>query len=95
MIKYVPKEKGGEGSVKKTGELDIRGTLVRVVKINGEDYVSLTDMAKLKSEDAQQTISKAYESINLIGMTDADAIKCRKLASIHQQITNAIKQNVR
>ena len=44
-------------AVKKTGELDIRGTLVRVVKINGEDYVSLTDMAKLKSEDAQQTIS--------------------------------------
>lgn len=43
--------------MKKTGELDIRGTLVRVVKINGEDYVSLTDMAKLKSEDAQQTIS--------------------------------------
>lgn len=44
-------------AMKKTGELDIRGTLVRVVKINGEDYVSLTDMAKLKSEDAQQTIS--------------------------------------
>ena len=43
--------------MKKTGELVIRGTLVRVVKINGEDYVSLTDMAKLKSEDAQQTIS--------------------------------------
>ena len=43
--------------MKKTGELDIRGTLVRVVKINGEDYVSITDMAKLKSEDAQQTIS--------------------------------------
>ena len=36
------------GTVKKTGELDIRGTFVRVVKIDGEDYVSLTDMAKLK-----------------------------------------------
>ena len=43
--------------MKKTGELDIKGTVVRVVKINGEDFVCLTDMAKLKSEDAQQTIS--------------------------------------
>ena len=39
--------------VKKTSELDIKGTVVRVVKINGEDFVCLTDMAKLKSEDAQ------------------------------------------
>ena len=29
----------------------------RVVKIDGEDFVCLTDMAKLKSDDAQQTIS--------------------------------------
>ena len=43
--------------VKKTSELEIKGTVVRVVKINGEDFVCLTDMAKLKSEDAQQTIS--------------------------------------
>ena len=43
--------------MKKSGELDIRGTVVRVVKISGEDFVCLTDMAKLKSEDAQQTIS--------------------------------------
>ncbi len=43
--------------MKKTGELDIRGTVVRVVKINGEDFACLTDMAKLKSEDAQQTIT--------------------------------------
>jgi len=43
--------------MKKTGELDVRGTVVRVVKINGEDFVCLTDMAKLRSEDAQQTIS--------------------------------------
>ena len=43
--------------MKKTSELDVRGTLVRVMKIDGEDYVCLTDMAKLKSDDAQQTIS--------------------------------------
>ena len=33
--------------MKKTGELNIKGTVVRVVKINGEDFVCLTDMAKL------------------------------------------------
>ncbi|MDD3545597.1 MAG: KilA-N domain-containing protein, partial [Kiritimatiellae bacterium] len=27
------------------------------MKFEGEDYVCLTDMAKLKSDDAQQTIS--------------------------------------
>ena len=43
--------------MKKSNELDVRGTLVRVIKIGGDDYVCLTDMAKLKSEDAQQTIS--------------------------------------
>ena len=43
--------------MRKTGELDVRGTLVRVVKIGGEDFVCLTDMAKLKSDDPQQTIS--------------------------------------
>ena len=43
--------------VKKTSELNIKGTVVSVVKINGEDFVCLTDMAKLKSEDAQQTIT--------------------------------------
>ena len=43
--------------MKKSSELDIRGTVVRVVKMDGEDFVCLTDMAKLKSEDAQQTIS--------------------------------------
>ena len=43
--------------MKKTNKLDVRGTPVRVIKIGGEDYVCLTDMAKLKSEDAQQTIS--------------------------------------
>ena len=43
--------------MKKTNELDIKGTVVRVVKINGEDFVCLTDVAKLKSDDAQQTIT--------------------------------------
>lgn len=43
--------------MKKASELDIRGTVVRVVKIGGEDFVCLTDMAKLKSDDPQQTIS--------------------------------------
>ena len=43
--------------MKKSNELDVRGTLVRVIKIGGDDYVCLPDMAKLKSEDAQQTIS--------------------------------------
>ena len=43
--------------MKKTNELNVRGTNVRVVKIDGEDFVCLTDMAKSKSDDAQQTIS--------------------------------------
>lgn len=43
--------------MKKTSELDIKGTAVRVVTINGEDFICLTDMAKLKSKDAQQTIT--------------------------------------
>ncbi len=48
---------GGNDKVKKSSELDIRGTVVRVMKINGEDYVCLTDMAKLKSEDPSFTIN--------------------------------------
>ena len=43
--------------MKKTNELNVKGTAVRVVKIGGEDFVCLTDMAKSKSDDAQQTIS--------------------------------------
>ena len=43
--------------MKKTSELDVRGTLVRVMKIGGEDFVCLTDMAKLKSEDPSFTIN--------------------------------------
>lgn len=43
--------------MKKTTEIEVRGTPVRVEKIGGEDFVCLTDMAKLKSEDPQQTIS--------------------------------------
>jgi len=43
--------------MKKTGELNVKGTSVRVVKINGEDFVCLTDMAKTKSEDPSFTIN--------------------------------------
>ena len=43
--------------MKKANELNVKGMTVRVVKIDGEDFVCLTDMAKLKSDDAQQTIS--------------------------------------
>ena len=43
--------------MKKTSELGIKGTVVRVVKINGEDFVCLTDMAKLRSEDPSFTIN--------------------------------------
>ena len=43
--------------MKKASELNVKGTAVRVVKIGGEDFVCLTDMAKSKSDDAQQTIS--------------------------------------
>ena len=38
-------------------QLDVRGTLVRVVKINDLDFVCLTDMAKLKSEDPSFTLN--------------------------------------
>jgi len=34
--------------MKKTSELDIKGTVVRVVKIGDEDYICLTDMLKAK-----------------------------------------------
>lgn len=37
--------------MKKTGELDIRGTVVRVVKIGDDDYICLTDMLKAKDGD--------------------------------------------
>ena len=43
--------------MKSSSELDIRGTVVRVVKIDGEDFICLTDMARTKSDDPQQTIS--------------------------------------
>ena len=46
--------------MKKTGELDIKGTVIRVVKINGEDFVCLTDMAKLKSEDVRNRMTLEY-----------------------------------
>ena len=43
--------------MKKTGELNVKGTAVRVVKIGGEDFVCLTDMAKSKSDDPSFTIN--------------------------------------
>ena len=36
----------------KASELNVKGTAVRVFKIDGEDFVCLTNMAKLKSDDA-------------------------------------------
>ncbi len=41
----------------KAQEIDVKGTSVRIVKFGVEDYVCITDMAKSKSDDAQQTIS--------------------------------------
>ena len=38
--------------MEKASELNVKGTAVRVVKIDGEDFVCLTNMAKLKSDDA-------------------------------------------
>ena len=43
--------------VKKANELNVKGMTVRVVKIDGEDFVCLTDMAKLKSDDPSFTIN--------------------------------------
>lgn len=43
--------------MKKTSELNVQGTVVRIAKVGCEDYFCLTDMARLKSDDAQQTIS--------------------------------------
>lgn len=43
--------------MRKVQELEVRGTSVRVVKIDGNDFVCLTDMAKLKSEDPSFTIN--------------------------------------
>ncbi len=37
--------------MKNNSELDIRGTVVRVVKIDGEDFICLTDMLKAKDGD--------------------------------------------
>ena len=37
--------------MKNSSELDIRGTVVRVVKIDGEDFICLTDMLKAKDGD--------------------------------------------
>lgn len=42
---------------KAVGQMDVRGTIVRVVKIDGCDFVCLTDMARTKSEDPSFTIN--------------------------------------
>ena len=35
--------------MKKSNEIYVKGTSVRVVKINGEDYISLTDIAATRN----------------------------------------------
>ena len=37
--------------MKRTDKLDIKGTVVRIVKIGDEDYICLTDMLKAKDGD--------------------------------------------
>ena len=43
--------------MKKVNEIDVRGTLVRILKIDGHDFVCITDIAHLKSDDPAATIS--------------------------------------
>ena len=43
--------------MKKVDEIDVRGTLVRILKIDGHDFVCITDIAHLKSDDPAATIS--------------------------------------
>lgn len=43
--------------MKKASEIEVRGTKVRIVKSDGFDYACRADMAKQRSDDAQQTIS--------------------------------------
>lgn len=42
--------------MKKQTEIEVRGTVVRVAKINDDDYVCLTDIAKTKSDDPTAVI---------------------------------------
>ena len=48
--------------MKKAQEIDVKGTSVRIVKFGVEDYVCITDIAKSKSDDAQQTISNCMRN---------------------------------
>lgn len=50
--------------MKKTNELDIKGTIVRVVKIGEEDYICLTDM--LKSKDGEFFITDWLRNRNTL-----------------------------
>ena len=46
--------------MKKASELDIRGTVVRVVKIGDEDYICLTDMLKANPTFHVQTSLRLF-----------------------------------
>ena len=45
--------------MKKAGELDIRGTVVRVVKIDGEDFVCLTGFNPFGFEGFERLTERA------------------------------------
>ena len=63
--------------MKKASELNVKGTSVRLVKIDGEDFVCLTDMAKLKSDDPSFTINhwmRNRMTIDIMGTTRFQAL---------------------
>lgn len=53
--------------MKKTSELDIKGTIVRVVKVNDEDYICLTDM--LKAKDGEFFVTDWLRNRNTLEFT--------------------------
>ena len=57
-----------EVMVKKAGELDIKGTVVRVVKVDDEDYVCLTDM--LKAKDGEFFVTDWLRNRNTLEFID-------------------------
>ena len=50
----------------KSKSLNVNGTDISIVKHNGEDYISLTDIAKQKSIDASSTIGNWLRNRNTI-----------------------------
>ena len=42
---------------RKRSKLNVKGTIVRIIKIGGHDFVCLSDMAKIKSDDPTFTIN--------------------------------------